>query len=149
MNSYQAYVLRMQLIATGYIPIPCKDGKPAFGFWGFPSVAPSEGAVRRWSAESDAYDTGIEIDGRLVIVTEVPKTPAQMQADAIAEEKRRQEALIEAGRARERQRKEEKRRAEGEPTRAEWLAARGARPWEAAGMSRMTWYRHRKKQAGD
>jgi hypothetical protein len=49
MNSYQAYVLRMQLVSAGYFPIPCKDGKPVLPFWGVPTGLPTEGYVRSWA----------------------------------------------------------------------------------------------------
>jgi hypothetical protein len=107
----------------------------------------------------EATETAIFSDGRLTIVTEVPLTPEQVEAKRIAdeearvaallgEEQARQEAEIEAGRAHERQRKEEKRRAAGKPTREEWLATRGGEPWVAAGMSRRTWYRRQKQPGG-
>ena len=49
---------------------------------------------------------------------------------------------------RDRARKRKARRAGGAKLRAEWLAANSAsrlKPWEQAGMSRPTYYRHLKK----
>jgi hypothetical protein len=61
-------------------------------------------------------------------------------------EKLRRERYRPTKRAKERAWRERRRRQQGKLTRAEWLQANSAsrtKPWEAAGVSRRTWYRRR------
>jgi hypothetical protein len=148
----RAFALRMALSQAGYTWRACDpDGDFV------PIATISESGVNLLITDyPEATETAIWADGKLTIVTEVPLTEAQAeakriaeeeerQAALVAEERARQEALIEAARAKERERKATKRRAQGKPTRDEWLAERGATPWVEAGMSRRTWYRRQNK----
>ena len=100
MTTYQAYLLRMALVAAGHIPVPCRDGKPVF----IPPGMPSEPAVRSWATLHErATETGI-LDLRAV--TLVTKVPTANQ-----------------------RRKEAERRARGTMPRSEWLRAHRAKPW--------------------
>jgi hypothetical protein len=103
----------------------------------------------------EATETGIFVDGRMTIVTEVPLTPEQVEerrgaeeeahrVALLAAEQARQEAEIEAALARERQRKADKRRAQGKPTREQWLSAHSGKPWVEAGVSRRTWFKRKR-----
>jgi hypothetical protein len=146
----KAFALRMALSQAG---IPWRACSPNGELVSFATV--SEAGINFLISDyPEATETGIFADGGFTIVDEVPLTPEQAEERRRAEEeaaeqalldeeKARQEALVEAGRASERQRKEAARRAAGKPTRAEWLAA--SRPWEKVGMSRNTYYRHRKR----
>jgi hypothetical protein len=146
----KAFALRTALSQAGYRWRACSpDGETV----SFETV--SESGIKMLISDfPEATETGIWLDGIFTIITEVPLTPEQLEERRRAEEgaaeqahldaeRAHQEALIEAGRARERQRKEADRRAAGKPTRAEWLAA--SKPWEKAGISRNTYYRHRKR----
>jgi hypothetical protein len=146
----KAFALRMGLSQAGIPWWPClPDGRRA----GFQTV--SESGIRFLIIEHpEATETGIFIDGALTIVDEVPLTPEQVeerrraekearQAALLAEENARQAALVEAARAQERQRKADKRRALGKPTREEWLADHSEKPWVEAGISRRTWFKRR------
>jgi hypothetical protein len=147
----KAFALRMALSQAGIAWWPCTpDGERG----GFQTV--SEAGINFLVVEHpELTATGIYLDGVFTLVDAVPLTEAQLEAKRIAEEEERslaliaeeaarKEALVEDARARERQRKEEKRRAQGKPTRAQWLASKGAVPWVEAGVSRRTWYRQRK-----
>ena len=135
MGPGEIYSLRMRLVAAGYTPIPCQDGRPVPTLQGIPS----EGQIRSWATlHPDATETGILEGGRVVLIDDVQKTQAEKLAQQIAErDARRTQAHIRQ-RVRNQQRKEANRRAEGALPRSEWLKAHAigrARPWAAAGMS--------------
>ena len=146
MSPLRAYLLRVRLLAAGFVPIPCfPDGRPAVVL----HTPPSESGVRSWATLYErATNTGIIINGRLAIVDEVPSTSqepvelAELAKVQIAEENRIKEAI------KNRERKRAKRRAQGIVPRSEWLAAHSAKPWIEAGMSRSTWYRRLKGGTG-
>jgi hypothetical protein len=151
MRSGEADVLRMALLNAGHIPVPCgPDGKSLIGVWGLDS-APSEGAIRTWATSYPDSDVGIydPQTQQVAVVCEVPLTPVQAEARRVEEEAARAEASAAAARERElqreRQRKEIQRRAAGKPTREEWLRTHSSKPWEAANMSRTTWYRAKRR----
>jgi hypothetical protein len=73
MNSLQAYRLRLALAAAGFIPTPCKGGKPVF----VPHNIPSEGAIRTWANLYDGADeTCIRIGEEFVVVASVEAAKA-------------------------------------------------------------------------
>jgi hypothetical protein len=148
----KAFALRVGLSQAG---IPWRACSPAGEYIRFATVSES-GINLLISDYPEATETGIWLDGHFTVIDQVPMTPEQVEAKRIAEEearaaaiiaeeKARQEALIEAARSQERQRKADKRRAQGKPTREQWLAARGAEPWVEAGVSRRTWFRQKKR----
>jgi hypothetical protein len=125
----QTYALRMALATAGYVPIPCRDGKPVLVL----QDMPSEGFIRSWAiTHPDADQTGVwnRLHRSVEIVDRVPETAAERE------------------RAANQQRKEAKRRAAGALPRAEWLAAHSKPPWEGSGMSRASFYRARKREKG-
>ena len=149
-SAAKAFALRTALSQAGYRWRACTpDGEIV----SFETV--SESGINWLIIEHpEATETGIWLDGVFTIVDAVPLTPEQAEARRLAEEEAakqalidaeiaRQEAIIEAGRAQERERKEAKRRALGRPTREQWLAA--SKPWEGSGMSRSGWYRAQRK----
>jgi hypothetical protein len=148
MGPGEIYSLRMRLVAAGYTPIPCQDGQPVLTLY----AVPSEGQIRSWATlHPDAMETGILEGGRVVLIDDVPKTPAEKLAQQIAERDARRTRAQNRQRVRNRQRKEANRRAEGALPRSEWLKAHAigrARPWAAAGMSRSAWYRQQKRGTG-
>ena len=119
MSPLPGYLLRVRLLAAGFVPIPCfPDGRPAVVL----HTPPSESGVRSWATLYErATITSIIINGRLAIVDEVPATPqepvelAELAKVQIAEEKRIKEAI------KNRERKRAKRRAQGVMPRSEWL----------------------------
>jgi hypothetical protein len=147
----KAFALRTALSQAGYRWRACSpDGETV----SFETV--SESGIKMLISDfPEAIATGIWLDGIFTIITEVPLTPEQIEAkrvaeeeerwaELIAEEQARQEALVDAARAEERQRKEAKRRAQGKPTREEWLADHSEKPWEEAGVSRRTWFKRKR-----
>ena len=115
---------------------------------------PEEFATAIWREDIHSWE----------IVSKVPPTPEELEAQRLAEEaeieakrvaeqvrlelerlatiaKQEQQALA-AEREAERAASEARRRAKGIPSRQEYLAAvRSKKPWEEARMSRATWYR--------
>jgi hypothetical protein len=84
-TTYQAYLLRMALVAAGHIPVPCRDGKPVF----IPPGMPSEPAVRSWAILYErATETGI-LDPATKLVTLVTKVPTANQRRKEAERRAR------------------------------------------------------------
>ena len=83
MTTYQAYTLRMALVAARHIPVPClPNGKPVF----IPPGMPSEPAVRSWATLHErATETGIldPITKHVTLVTKVP-TANQRRKEARA-----------------------------------------------------------------
>lgn len=132
----EAYRLRVALLNAGYCPIPCRDGKPISG-----AAATSESGIRYWiNGQPSALETAVLIGGSLVVVTEAPKTPAELRAQQITERELRQRKANQA-------RKEGRRRALGALPRAEWLRANSIsrdKPWLGLKISRKTWYRRGK-----
>ena len=90
----------------------------------------------------------IEPDGQLNLVSKCPLTAAEreaMDAQRVADEEAAGLARVVAVLAKERHRKAAKRRAEGKPTRAEWLAKHSQKPWIPLNMSKSTYYRIRRR----
>jgi hypothetical protein len=149
----KAFALRMALSAAGYSWRACTPDGGTCGF-----MTTSESGIKLLIEDyQEATETGISIDGKFTIITEVPLTEEQAAARRLAEEeaakqaildaeREHQEAIVEAEKAKERERKAASRRAAGKPTRDEWLAARGGEPWRSLGMSRRTWFRRQKKR---
>ena len=133
MKPGEAYSLRIRLLQSGYVPVPVyPDGRPALIL----HSAPSESGVRSWGTLYErATNTGIFIDGRLVIVDAVPP---QEFAVAKVQAATTKEAI------KNRERKQARRRAQKVVPRSEWLAAHSVKPWIEAGMSRSAWYRRHK-----
>jgi hypothetical protein len=120
MTTYQAYLLRMALVAAGHIPVPClPDGKPVFIPPGMPSIP----AVQSWATLHErATETGILDQGRVTLVTKVPTANQR--------------------------RKEAERRARGVVPRSARLEGHSAKPWVDAGMSKSAWYRRNRGGKG-
>ena len=65
MSPVELYNLRMGLLNAGYVPIPCRDGRPVVIL----QAAPTEGAIRGWAtAYPRAIETGIVVGDRVIVV---------------------------------------------------------------------------------
>jgi hypothetical protein len=123
MTPVQAYNLRMRLLVAGYVPFPVVGGKPATVL----REGPIENYVRSWAQRYPDSETGILIEGQVVVVTLVPNK-----------------------RERDRLHKLAQRRASGALPRGEWLKANNisqTEPWKQVGISRAAWYRRKRAAA--
>ena len=103
-----------------------------------------------------AFEAGekIEFNGRRYPPLYTPKNDTLINLLSIADHEQQQLKTIISGseaKARDRLRKEKKRRAAGVPDRAIWeaRALTQTRPWERLGISRRTWYRQGKPTVTD
>ena len=124
MKPGEAYALRMAFAAAGYVPIPCRDGKPVLVL----HSAPTEGVIRSWAINHpEADQTGIwnPQSRSVMIVDRVPETlgeiAARQKAQRLAEREAARGPRQERERAANQRRKEAKRRAAGAIPREEWL----------------------------
>ena len=125
----QCFELRMKLSAAGFDWRAVYPSGEVVRF-----VTVSESGIRQLGSDyGEATLTGIvDQDGHLKLVTKCPPTAAELaaiEAERVAAEEAAKVALVEAALAHERERKAAKRRADGKPTRAEWLAKHSQKPW--------------------
>ena len=141
----QCFELRMALSAAGYDwRAVYPDGQVAR------FVTISESGIRQLGTDYGAATLTaiIEPDGQLNLVSKCPLTAAEreaMDAQRVADEEAAGLARVVAVLAKERDRKAAKRRAEGKPTRAEWLAKHSQKPWIPLNISKSTYYRIRRR----
>jgi hypothetical protein len=162
---YDVLALRLALRDAGFIISPCWPGYPPTGAPRHRSLTDSE--IRSlFVSHPEEFATAIwrEDIHSWEIVSKVPLTPEEIEAQRLAEEAeteakrvaeqvslelerlaaiaKPEQRVLAAGREAERAASEARRRAKGIPSRQEYLAAvRSKKPWVEAGVSRATWYR--------